>query len=286
MRPELGSVPGDGLRLCCGDWPGRGAPVIALHGITSSLMSFIGVAQHLVRPLCALDLRGHGDSAKPDRAYSILDHARDAACAMRARGLGPSTIVGHSFGAYVAVALAASEPALVSSLVLVDGGYPPVPPDVDASLFAELAMAPSLARVRERYQSVEAYVAGWHARPGLEGARREWIEQFAAHDAGGDAPVVRSKVEEAAVRVAYYDMLDVPAIEARLASVEVPLVLVRARYGAGTGLAPIVTDDVVAAVQRQVRHAAVVNVDDVNHYTIVLADAGAKRIADLLAEVP
>jgi lipase len=286
MRPARGTVPGDGVTLAAGDWPGAGAPVVALHGITSSLMSFVGVAEALggARPLYALDLRGHGDSEKPDGPYDLEQHARDVACAMRACGLGPSAIVGHSFGAYVALALAAAAPELVSALVLVDGGYPPIPAGVHARAFAEWAMAPSLARVRQIYAGVEAYVAAWRDLPGLAEARRDWLEAFAAYDAGGATTAVRSKVSEAAVRAAYHDMVDVAAIEARLSRVVAPTVLVRAQHGAARGLPPILSDEAVAAVRRRVPHAAVVTVDDATHYTIVLADPGARIVAGLLRE--
>lgn len=288
MMPLFGSVPAGDVRLAGGDWAGAGAPIVALHGITSSLMSFVGVAEALdgARALWALDLRGHGDSDKSSGPYTIEQHADDVAAAMRARGLGASVVVGHSFGAYVATALAARAPELLAALVLIDGGYPPLPPGINAHAFAEMAMAPSLARVRQVHGSVAAYVESWRATPGLDGARAEWVERFATHDAGGAPPAVRSKVAEEAVRVAYYEMLDAAAIQARLARVAAPVTIVRARFGAARGLPPIVTDEVVAAIRRRVRDAAVVTIDDATHYTVVLGDAGAKLVAGLLAELP
>jgi pimeloyl-ACP methyl ester carboxylesterase len=53
--------------------------------------------------------------------------------AMRAMGIGPSIVVGHSMGAFVATALAAQEPSLVSGLVLIDGGLVPSTPTGDSS---------------------------------------------------------------------------------------------------------------------------------------------------------
>src|SRR5208282_5111277 len=126
-RPARGRVPGDGVELAFGYWPGRGAPVVALHGLTASHMNFVGIAERLAGryALFALDLRGRGDSDKPTGPYGFVQHARDVAAAMRAMGLGASIITGHSMGAFVATALAAQEPSLVSGLVLIDGGYLP-----------------------------------------------------------------------------------------------------------------------------------------------------------------
>jgi pimeloyl-ACP methyl ester carboxylesterase len=285
-------VAGDGVGLACAHWPAAGsdrtrrAPVLALHGITSSLMSFVGVAEALggARPLHALDLRGHGQS-DAGGPYTIEQHARDVAAAARARDLPASIVVGHSFGAYVAVELAARAPELVAALVLVDGGYPPLPPGVNGRAFADWAMAPSLTWIRQTHASDAAFLESWRAMPALAGTRRDWLDRFVAHDTGGAAGAVRSKVDEAAVIAAYYDMVDVGAIEERLARVTVPLTLVRAEWGAADALPPIVPDEVVAAVRRRVRHASVVTVAGANHYTIVLAERGAKVVAETL-EVP
>jgi len=122
-RPARGQVSGDGVELAFGYWPGRSAPVVALHGLTASHLNFIGIAERLAGrcALFALDLRGRGDSDKPEAPYGMSQHARDVAAAMHAMGLEPSIVVGHSMGAFVATALAAQEPGLVSGLVLIDG---------------------------------------------------------------------------------------------------------------------------------------------------------------------
>jgi pimeloyl-ACP methyl ester carboxylesterase len=238
------------------------------------------------RPLIGLDLRGHGDSEKPAQGYTIEEHARDVACAMRARGLGPIPIVGHSFGAYVAAAVAANDPQLVSSLIFVDGGYPPMPPPgISVDVFIDLATAHSLARVEKTYSNMEACIEGWRALPGLAGAHPEWVVAYAGYDTVADGALRRAKTNPAAVRAAYRDMSDVAAIEARLASLRVPLVLIRAAFGAARGLPPLISDDVVASIQRKVPRLGVHTVDETNHYTILFADHGATRVARLLEEI-
>ncbi len=286
--PADDSLPGDGVRLAVREWPGAGAPVVALHGVTSTAMSFVGVAEELrgACPLLALDLRGHGDSDHPPGAsYTIEQHARDVAAAMRARGLGRRPVVGHSFGAYVATALAARAPELVSALVFVDGGYPPIPPGVDAQAFAEWAMTAPLQRVRARYADVDACVAAWRAHPGLAGAFGSWVDAFAAADAVADGAWVRGKASEEAVRAAYGDMVDVRAIEERLGAVDVPVYVVRAQWGAAAGLPPIMPDDVVARLQDRLARCTVATVEGANHFTIVLGRPGARAAARLVAEL-
>ena len=124
-REARGHVPGDGIELAFGYWPGRGLPVVGLHGLTASYVNFVGIAERLAGrcPLFAVDLRGRGDSDKPEGPYGIAQHARDVAAAMRALDLGPSVIVGHSMGAFISTALAAQNPELVAGLIMIDGGY-------------------------------------------------------------------------------------------------------------------------------------------------------------------
>jgi lipase len=276
------------IELAARAWPGRGNPVVALHGVTSTSMSFVGVADELAgaRGLVALDLRGHGDSDKPRGAdYGIAQHARDVARTMRARGLRRRPIVGHSFGAYVATAVAVQDPELVSALVFVDGGYPPIPPGVDARAFAELAMMGPMQRVRARHAGLAGCLAMWRALPGLADAHPAWLEAFAANDAVADGDGVRAKVCEAAVRGAYGDMVDVAAIEARLRALAVPVRVVRAEHGAARGLPPIIPDDVVASLRRCVADVAVRTVEGSNHFTVVLGRPGARAVARLVEEL-
>ena len=70
-REARGRVPGDGVELAFGYWPGRDAAIVALHGLTASYVNFIRIAERLAgrRPLFAVDLRGRGDSDKPDGPY-------------------------------------------------------------------------------------------------------------------------------------------------------------------------------------------------------------------------
>src|SRR6266508_669254 len=104
-REARGRISGDGVELSFGYWPGRKSPVIAIHGLTASFLSYAGVAEQLNgrRPLFAPDLRGRGDSDKPEGPYGMAQHARDVAVAMQTLELGPCLIVGHSIGDFVAM---------------------------------------------------------------------------------------------------------------------------------------------------------------------------------------
>src|SRR6056297_941405 len=84
-------------------------------GSWSGIMRGLGGVLHLTAP----DLPGHGQSAPWDGA----DEIQRLSTAMAAEFLtGPTDIIGHSFGATVALRLAVEHPGLVRSLVL----YEPV----------------------------------------------------------------------------------------------------------------------------------------------------------------
>src|SRR5258707_4688720 len=151
-----GRIPGDGVERSFGFWPGRGLPVVALHGLTASYVNFVGVAERLAgrRPLLALDLRGRGDSQKPDGPYGMAQHARDVAAAMRALDLGPSVIVGHSMGAFISTALAAQNPQLVAGIIMIDGGYLlDTPLGSNSEQVLDAMLAPRITQLSETYSS-------------------------------------------------------------------------------------------------------------------------------------
>ena len=125
-------VPGvDGLAI----WrSGSGtAPVLCVHGITAHHRAFNALARHLApsRSLVGVDLRGRGDSAKPESGYGLEAHAGDVVRALDHLGLHQAVILGHSMGGFVAMKTALSYPERVRALVLLDGGWPrvEVPPE-------------------------------------------------------------------------------------------------------------------------------------------------------------
>jgi pimeloyl-ACP methyl ester carboxylesterase len=81
-------------------------------------------------------------------AYSHELHADDLAALIRALDLGPAHIVGHSYGAAVAVYMAQKHPDLVRSLTLVEPGIFSLLPMNDRGLLARSEMAAAGERAR------------------------------------------------------------------------------------------------------------------------------------------
>jgi pimeloyl-ACP methyl ester carboxylesterase len=123
--PTVRAVPGDGVTLRARDWGGAGPPVVLLHGLASNARIWDGVAPLLAGAglrVVALDQRGHGGSDQPDTGYDFAAVGRDLEAALAGLGIDRPLLVGHSWGANVALAYAADQPARVAGLVLVDGG--------------------------------------------------------------------------------------------------------------------------------------------------------------------
>jgi pimeloyl-ACP methyl ester carboxylesterase len=108
---------------------GQGPDVVLLHAVTSNLAVwlFIGLVDKLARAgfrVTAYDLRGHGLSEATPTGYTSAELAEDFHQLHAALGLGPAYLVGHSFGAVVAVHAAVLHPESVTGLVLGDPYFP------------------------------------------------------------------------------------------------------------------------------------------------------------------
>jgi pimeloyl-ACP methyl ester carboxylesterase len=120
-----------------GDPTGR--PVVFLHGWPDSWFSFSSVAALLPTKYRALmmDQRGFGDSDRPDDGYAIESFADDVVAFLDALSIDRATVVGHSFGSFVARRVAIAHPRRVDRLALIGTGWRgsnPVVREVFASL--------------------------------------------------------------------------------------------------------------------------------------------------------
>ncbi len=107
---------------------GEGAPVVCIHGLAASLYDWKALLPELARhnyAAYALDLLGHGESAKPiSRAYHIdwiFDHFSgwiDLLALSR-----PPVLIGHSLGGYLALAYALRYPQRARALTLINPFY-------------------------------------------------------------------------------------------------------------------------------------------------------------------
>ena len=112
----------DGVRLCFVD-AGKGAPpVVLVHDLARDHTCLEAELEHFRQRhrTVAVDLRGHGESGKPEQAYTMAGFADDLAWLAYELGLYRPVVVGYGLGGAVALELAARVRDLPGAVVAVD----------------------------------------------------------------------------------------------------------------------------------------------------------------------
>ena len=138
-----------------------GEPIVLLHGWPDSWFSFSRVLPHLPPRFRILvpDQRGFGDSDKPDNGFGIDDFAADAVAFLDALRIKQVTFIGHSFGSFVARAVAIRNPERVSRLVLIGTGVVAGTPAVlEARAVLDGLPDPVPAEFAREFQASTAYL--------------------------------------------------------------------------------------------------------------------------------
>jgi pimeloyl-ACP methyl ester carboxylesterase len=110
------------IQLSYLEWNQGREPLLLLHGLADCGMVWLSLAEflrdryHIIAP----DLRGHGDSSKPDRGYSYAEIVADLEALMDRVGWTSAHVVAHSWSAKVTAIWARQQPQRFRSLVLVD----------------------------------------------------------------------------------------------------------------------------------------------------------------------
>jgi pimeloyl-ACP methyl ester carboxylesterase len=112
----------EGTRVRYLDTGGEGEPVVMIHGFASSLETWDAVRPAIEknRRIIAMDLKGFGWTDRPEGDYSPEAQARLVLGLMTQRGVDRATIVAHSWGASVALAVALMSPERVQRMALYD----------------------------------------------------------------------------------------------------------------------------------------------------------------------
>ena len=109
--------------------PRPDAPALLMHhGLASSQHIWDLMLPRLVPRfwVVTFDARGHGESSKPSSGYGFDRTVEDLERVADSAGLGSSVVVGHSWGAMVALEAVVAHPSRFAGAVLVDGGLVPL----------------------------------------------------------------------------------------------------------------------------------------------------------------
>ena len=132
-EPADGWLDRGGVALHYIEWRPEGEarpdpPVLLLHGLSSNARYWDRLARELGgRHLVAFDQRGHGLTGRPPKGpdpstgYAMEQLIDDAVFVIQELGLQSPVVVGHSWGATVALELVGTRAGSASGLVFIDG---------------------------------------------------------------------------------------------------------------------------------------------------------------------
>ncbi|HPJ01214.1 MAG TPA: alpha/beta hydrolase [Candidatus Limiplasma sp.] len=110
-------------------------PVLFLHGWGCDVDIFHGLMDAVEgeATLAALDFPAHGESGDPPQPWGVEDFAELVRELLESVNIQKADIVAHSFGARVAIYLAAKYPQMVNKIVITGGAGVKKPADAQAS---------------------------------------------------------------------------------------------------------------------------------------------------------
>lgn len=294
-RPSLAAVVGERYRaedvpvrggtMRVGIWePESGAAdaptVLAVHGITSSHIAWplLAAAMPDVR-VVAPDLRGRGGSRDLPAPYGMPSHADDVEAVLEHLGIDRVVAVGHSMGAFVSLVLADRHPDRVSAMVLVDGGMPLLPPPgVEPAQLSAAILGPAAQRLAMTFPDLETYRAFWSDHPAIG---KEWTDLTTAYvdydlvDTGsGLVPATRVEALEEDIR----ELVDGDSLLTALEHLRHPTSWLIAPRGLMDEVPPLYPQAARDHWTTQHPDIVVADVEDVNHYTIVMLERGMEQV--------
>jgi len=100
---------------------GTGFPLVLIHGLNGDHTGWAPVIPELARHFrtLAIDVRGHGESGKPDQPYSIQEFSQDLKEFLSQMQITRAHILGLSMGGAVAQQFALDYPQMVRALILI-----------------------------------------------------------------------------------------------------------------------------------------------------------------------
>jgi pimeloyl-ACP methyl ester carboxylesterase len=170
MTIQIGSLDG---RPFASELLGQGRPVLLLHGWQRRIEDMQPVAERLA-PLGyavhMLDLPGFGRSALPPEPWGAEEYAGFVQRYMDSVALKTASLVGHSFGGRVCIALGAAQPDRVGKIVLTDAAGVPTPPSVRESLMKLGARALELPGLKLLEPGLRRWARGRYSSDDLRNA--------------------------------------------------------------------------------------------------------------------
>jgi pimeloyl-ACP methyl ester carboxylesterase len=125
---------------------GEGPAILLIHGFGAAIDWWDEIVPVLAghHRVIRLDLIGHGGTAAPAAGYEITRQAQLAKAVLDKLGIDRVTVIGHSMGGEVAIALASIKPDRIERVVLIDS--PPIA-DKELSRLTRVYLTPVVGEV-------------------------------------------------------------------------------------------------------------------------------------------
>ncbi len=278
-------VPVRGGEIAVGEWgPSDGPTVLAVHGVTASHLTWPLIAEllpgvHVIAP----DLRGRGRSNELPGPWGMPQHADDLVAVLDALGVGSAVVVGHSMGAFAALVFAHRYPSRVDSLVLVDGGLPlPTPAGMSDDEATRAILGPAAERLSMTFASRESYRDFWKNHPAFAHDWSPLIENYLDYDLVGIEPNLRPSTSYDAVAADSIELRGGDSLMRALDELAHPAIFISAPRGLMNETPPLYPQAAIDRWKELMPRLVTLAADDVNHYTIVMADEGARMVANTI----
>jgi len=183
------SLERDGVRLFFEEREGGSPPFLFVHAWGADHTHFAPQLEYFGgdHRTIAVDLRGHGQSDKPERPYTMEAFADDVAWMCGELRIDRPVVVGHSMGGVVALVLAADFPQLPRALVALDA--PILPTEQLAAAGPQLTAGMRSPAFREVTRQFYSMVAGFDDQPA---SKERLIDGLAS----GEQHVMASAMEQ------------------------------------------------------------------------------------------
>lgn len=264
-------------------WGEQGLPIIFVHGLTANAFSFQAFADELARDhrVFAYDLRGRGDSDKPESGYSIPIHAADLAALIDELDLDRPIVAGHSLGALIGLYFATQYPEKLSKLVLIDAGAPFEWKTVEEQ---PAWLSSAIDRLGTQTPAFEVYKQGLKSAPFLGPYWNSYFDLYFKHDIRiqNDGSVVSKASRGVIFEENKRNIENKP--DTQWNNVIVPTLLLRAGQGLFTENDQLLSIEAAVAIEHGIKNCQYINFPELNHYTIILGseDGPAKEIRNFI----
>lgn len=265
--------------------PAGRKPMLAIHGVTSSHLAWQWFADELPDyTIYAVDLRGRGDSRDVGGPYGMSVHADDMDAVLEHLRIEKATVIGHSMGGFVALAMLHRHPHRFERLVLVDGGPPlALPPEMTVAQVMPLILGPALKRLSMEFADINAYREYWQQNPSFD--QRGWndgLERYLEHDLRGDAGHFHASTRPECVARDSEDLWGGNECDTALRMSEHPILMLRAPRGLQNDAPGLYPEERLPVLEQEFPMLRITTVPDTNHYDLVLSADGARMCAAVI----